>query len=65
MKNQKQSLFLEKLQEQARLQARLNTRRFLPQQLDLVTSFIGQYSWQVLLVLSGLTALAIEVLTWL
>lgn len=63
MKNRKHEQFLNKLQAQAELQARLNNRRFLPEQLDEVTSFIGRYPWQVLLAVSGLTSLGIEVLT--
>jgi hypothetical protein len=55
--------FLSKLQAQAELQARLNTHRFFPSQMDEITSFIGRYPWQVVLVASGLTSLWIEVLT--
>lgn len=63
MTPQNNQKFLEKLQEEARLQAKLNTRRFLPQQLDTLTSFVGNYPWQVILTASGLTALAIELMT--
>ncbi len=65
MKAHARQQFLQKLQEQAELQARLNTHRFFPAQMDGITSFIGRYPWQVLLAVSGLTSLGIEVLTWL
>lgn len=55
-----QSDFLVKLQSEAKLQSRLNTTRFFPPQLDGVTSFIGKHPWQVILAVSGLTALSIE-----
>ncbi len=63
MTHQNKKQFLEKLQEQAQLQARLNSNRFLPTQLDSFTSFFGRYPWQVLLVASGITSLGIEVLS--
>lgn len=56
-----QSDFLAKLQEEAALQAKLEHHRLLPPQLDFITSFIGRYPWQVLLTLSGITALVIEI----
>ena len=61
--NQKQQKFLEKLQIEAHLQARLNTNRVLPTQLDGLSSFVGRYPWQVLLVLSGILSFGIEALT--
>ena len=57
-----QSSFLHKLQAEASLQARLHEHRFVPPQLDWLTSFIGRYAWQVILVLSLATAIALEVL---
>jgi hypothetical protein len=58
-------VFLHQLQLQAEKQARLHYTRLLPPQLDFVTSFIGHYPWQVILVLSALTALVTEiVLRW-
>lgn len=56
----KQKDFLQKLQQEAQLQAQLQSHRLLPQQLDGITSFIGRYSWQVIFVLSGLTALVLR-----
>ncbi len=53
--------FLQRLEAEASLQAQLHQRRVLPAQLDVVTSFIGRYSWQTLVVVSGITA---AVLTW-
>lgn len=55
--------FLTKLQHQAALQAKLNKRRFLPTQFDFLTSLIGRYAWQFLVITSGITALLIEVFT--
>jgi hypothetical protein len=61
MKSTDSSDFLKRLQSEASLQARLHQQRFLPAQLDVITSFIGRYPWQVVLVLSGLTAAGV---TW-
>lgn len=52
--------FLVKLQAEAKLQARLHEQRILPHQVDWLTSLIGRYPWQVLLVASGLTAVVVE-----
>ena len=54
--------FLQELQLQAQKQSKLHHRRFLPSQLDFLTSFIGKYSWQSLLVLSLVTAIYLQVL---
>lgn len=59
---QSQKDFLTKLQTEAKQQAKLNQSRILPQELDGLTSFVGRYPWQVLLVSSGLTSLALEIL---
>lgn len=59
----KSSSFVSRLQAEAAVQSRLHRQRLLPSQLDRVTSFVGNYPWQVLFVLSGLTAVLIEVLT--
>lgn len=61
MSRSPQSDFLAKLQEEAALQAKLEHHRLIPPQLDFITSIIGRYPWQVLLALSGITALIIEV----
>ena len=53
--------FMIKLQEEASLQARLNKSSLIPPQFDGITSFLGRYPWQCLLVLSGLTSLALEI----
>jgi hypothetical protein len=50
-------LFLQQLQQQAAKQAVLQQHRFLPKQLDVATALIGNYPWQVLAIISGLTAL--------
>lgn len=52
--------FLAKLQDEAALQARLNSQRLLPKQLDPLTSLIGNYTWQVLLVVSLISAVLVE-----
>ncbi len=58
----KQTDFLDRLQDEASLQARLHQHRLIPSQLDALTSFIGRYPWQVIGVLAGLTAWYV---TWL
>lgn len=60
-----QEEFLKKLESEAALQAKLERRQLLPRKLDRVTSFIGRYPWQVLLVLSGICSAAIEVIKYL
>lgn len=49
--------FLLKLEKQAELQARIYHTRVLPSRLDVLTAFIGNYPWQTILFLSGITAL--------
>lgn len=62
--NNSQSAFIAKLQKEAALQAKLEKRRLLPAGLDPLTSWIGRYSWQILVVLSGLTSLSLEIMKW-
>lgn len=57
--------FLEKLKQEAHAQAKLEKTRFIPSELDFVTSFIGKHPWQVLVVASGLTSLFLEVVKYL
>ncbi len=57
-----ESDFLKALQAQAAKQSLVHTKRILPEQLDVFTSFIGKYSWQVMLVSSGLVAVILEML---
>lgn len=52
--------FLAQLQDQAAKQALLHSRRFLPEQVDVFTSFVGKYPWQVILILSGFVAVLLE-----
>jgi hypothetical protein len=54
-----QDIFLQQLQQQAKLQSKLNKTRLFPKQVDPLTSLIGNYSWQFLLVLSGITAVGL------
>jgi hypothetical protein len=49
--------FLAQLQQQAELQATLNTSRVLPKQADWLTAFIGNHPWQTLVILSTLSTL--------
>jgi hypothetical protein len=60
MKTQRE--FLQQLQSQAEKQAKLHDVRFIPAQLDGLTSLVGRYPWQTVFVLSGVTALLLEVL---
>ncbi|MGD9129399.1 MAG: hypothetical protein PVJ09_02855 [Candidatus Woesebacteria bacterium] len=48
--------FLKKLQEEARLQAKLEQEKLLPKQLDGVASLIATHPWQVISILALLTA---------
>jgi len=48
--------FLTQLQQEAKLQKKLNQQRIFPSKLDTLTSFIGAYSWQVILVLAVITS---------
>lgn len=54
--------FLAQLQQQAEKQAKLHHARFLPKSVDGLTSIIGRYPWQVLVVSSGVTAIVLEVI---
>ena len=54
--------FLTELQQEAKVQKKLNEGRIFPEFLDDVTSFIGVYSWQALLSLSLITAIFVELL---
>lgn len=54
--------FLQKLQAEAVFQKKLHDYRLLPKKVDSITSFIGTHSWQVILVLSVLTAVVLEVI---
>jgi hypothetical protein len=51
--------FLALLQQQAAKQAQLETNRFIPSTFDGITSLIGRYPWQIMTVLSGVTALLV------
>jgi len=57
----KQDLFLKKLQGEAKLQSKLSTSHVFPQQLDFFTALVGNYPWQTLFILSGITALILTV----
>jgi hypothetical protein len=52
--------FLQKLEEEAALQEKIRTQSLLPEKLKPVTDVIGQHTWKVLLVLSGLMSLFAE-----
>lgn len=54
--------FLQKLQSEARFQKKLHDHRILPKKIDSITSFIGTHPWQVLLVLSIITASILEII---
>lgn len=55
--------FLEELQIQAKRQATLHRDSPVPARLNFLTAFIGNYPWQTLLVLSGVTAVVISLLS--
>lgn len=52
-----QQRFLEKLAEEARLQARIQAHQVVPKQLEPLASLIGRHAWKTLLLLSGCLAL--------
>jgi hypothetical protein len=52
----KQKQFLDKLQAQAKLQSQIAQSSVMPHFLDRVNSLIGNYPWQFLLAVSGLSA---------
>jgi hypothetical protein len=52
--------FLIELEKQAELQSKIYRKRLLPARLDFLTAFIGNYPWQILLFLSGVTSLAVS-----
>ena len=54
-----QKNFIIQLEKEAQKQAILHENRLLPRQLDWLTTMVGNYAWQVILILSLLTALAI------
>ncbi|MBP7774947.1 hypothetical protein KA078_04105 [Candidatus Woesebacteria bacterium] len=56
------SSFLEQLRNEAALQAKLEQVRFLPKELDFITSFVANHSLWVLLVFSCLCALGTQFL---
>ncbi len=56
--------FLHTLQQEAKRQSPLSQSRFFPQPLDPVMAFIGNYPWQTVLVLSGVTAVILELMGW-
>lgn len=62
MKSVQDLEFITKLQQEAQLQAKLEKTRFLPQELDALTAFVGRHPWQVILVVSGATSLLLEFL---
>lgn len=54
--------FLKKLQKEALLQAKLEEKKVLPQQLDWLGNLVINYSWKFLLLISFLTAFLWQVL---
>ena len=57
----KRTQFIDKLSQEAQLQAKIQSHTVVPKRLELVASFIGNHTWKVLLILSGLMALLREV----
>ena len=53
--------FINTLQKEAKRQSPLSQSRFFPSPLDPVMTFVGNYPWQTILVLSGLTAILLAV----
>jgi hypothetical protein len=53
--------FLQHLEQEALRQKQLYRHRVLPPQLDALTTFVGTYAWQVLVIAAFVTAVLIEV----
>lgn len=53
--------FISLLQDQAKKQSMLHAKRLLPKRIDPLTSFIGNYPWQVILFLSIVGSIAWEI----
>lgn len=58
--NQSSPDFVDKLKAQAVKQSLLHKRRLLPKETDWLTSFVGNYPWQVMLALALLGAVLWE-----
>ena len=56
--------FLEKLAQEAKLQAQIQASTVVPKRFESLASFVGNHTWKVLLILSGLLALAGEINKW-
>lgn len=54
--------FLQKLQDEARLQQKLYSSRILPKKLDSITSFIGEHTLFSLTLLSLISASILEII---
>jgi hypothetical protein len=49
--------FIKKLQSEVTFQSQLEKKQLLPKKLGWLGRIIANYSWQVLLIISGVTAL--------
>ncbi len=49
--------FLIQLQEEAKFQAQLENKKYLPQKFDFLASLIIRFSWQFITVISFISAL--------
>jgi hypothetical protein len=52
--------FLQKLEQEAQLQASVYRTQILPKQLGGLARLVAQYPWQCLLLLAGATATVLE-----
>lgn len=57
----KQNNFIKQLENEAKKQAVLHENRVLPRQLDVLTAFIGNYPWQVIVGLALITAFLLAI----
>jgi hypothetical protein len=62
MSVQKQTEFLQRLEKEAKLQSSLHRSHLLPQWAQGLARVVAAYPWQVVLVLSGITAIGMELL---
>jgi hypothetical protein len=57
MQKYSQEDFIQKLQSEVLFQSRLEQKKLLPKKLSGLGILVASYPWQVILVLSGITAL--------
>ncbi|OGJ37492.1 MAG: hypothetical protein A2383_00510 [Candidatus Pacebacteria bacterium RIFOXYB1_FULL_39_46] len=60
-KDMQQAQFLQTLAEEARLQAQISSTKVVPKSLERMANLIGNHTWKLLLVVSGIMSLLTEI----